>query len=283
MSRSHGNTIYFTNPSFLQSLWGVLHTTILRERVIAVGSFFWEGAHTMPFGKKPVPQPASSDFSWDQKSTWDPADASEVWKLTQQGVGQVIDAGPGTLGTFLKELAANPAHKTYLEIGTWNGLGSTQCFRKGFVERGDLAGVRLVSLECNADKCNQAKALYADFPTIEVTHGTVLRVTDLPTNEEMKAEFPGFNERWHVVDIANMAQANYVTERNFDVVFLDGGEFTTYAEYLILKPSSKVIVCDDSMVDKCARIRQELLADPAWELMAENPAERNGWCAFRKI
>ena len=32
-------------------------------------SSFGEGAHTMPFGKKPVPQPASSDFSWDRKST----------------------------------------------------------------------------------------------------------------------------------------------------------------------------------------------------------------------
>ena len=51
-----------------------------------------------------------------------------------------------------------------MEIGTWNGLGSTKCFQQGFVERGDLAGVRLVSLECNADKCNQAKELYADLP-----------------------------------------------------------------------------------------------------------------------
>ena len=98
----------------------------------------------------------------------------------------------------------------------------------------------------------------------------------------MKAQFLGFNEHWHRVDISNMQQASYVTERDFEVVFLDGGEFTTYAEYLVLKPSSKIIVCDDCMVDKCARIRQELLVDSAWELMAENTTERNGWCAFRK-
>ena len=50
-------------------------------------------------------------------------------------------------------------------------------------------------------------------------HGTVLQVIDLPTNEQMKAQFPGFNEEWHRVDISNMEQASYVTERDFDVVF----------------------------------------------------------------
>ena len=143
--------------------------------------------------------------------------------------------------------------------------------------------MRLLSLECNADKCAQAKALYVDSPAISVVHGTVLRPSDMPSVERLQAQFPRFNSAWHIVDIQNMERAQYVEERLFDVVFLDGGEFTTYEEYRVLKSSCRIIVCDDCVVDKCDRIREELLADPAWELMAENLKERNGWCAFRKI
>ena len=41
-----------------------------------------------------------------------------------------------------------------------------------------------------------------------------------------------------------------------------------YAEYLVLKPSSKIIVYDECMVEKCPRISAEVLVR-RWPMYAE--------------
>lgn len=85
-----------------------------------------------------------------------------------------------------------------------------------------------------------------------------------------------------MIDVKNMKKCTYVEDRNFDVVFLDGGEYTTYLEYQVLKDNCKMIICDDCCVDKCSCIYSELKVDPSWELLYENFNERNGWCAFQR-
>ena len=67
-----------------------------------------------------------------------------------------------------------------------------------------------------------------------------------------------------------------------DVLILDGGEFTTYAEYLLLKDRTRVLVCDDSSKYKCEKIREELLADESYETLIDAPTQRNGFCAFAR-
>jgi hypothetical protein len=48
----------------------------------------------------------------------------------------------------------------------------------------------------------------------------------------------------------------------FDVILLDGGEFTTYYEFQLLKNRCKILMLDDINVDKCKLIVSEILADP---------------------
>ena len=71
-----------------------------------------------------------------------------------------------------------------------------------------------------------------------------------------------------------------MTNHQFDVVLLDGGEYTTYFEYQILRNRTKYLLLDDVEVEKCKRIRRELLNSSQWELIAEDLALRNGWSAF---
>ncbi len=62
----------------------------------------------------------------------------------------------------------------------------------------------------------------------------------------------------------------------FDVILLDGGEFTTYHEFQILKNKCKVLMLDDTQADKCKYIVQELLSDPSWKIV-KHEKYRNGY------
>jgi len=64
-----------------------------------------------------------------------------------------------------------------------------------------------------------------------------------------------------------------------DLLILDGGEFSTYAEWVVLKDRSKIIMLDDTKVLKCKQIVTESLADPTYHLLMESD-ERNGFHVF---
>jgi 16S rRNA A1518/A1519 N6-dimethyltransferase RsmA/KsgA/DIM1 with predicted DNA glycosylase/AP lyase activity len=70
-----------------------------------------------------------------------------------------------------------------------------------------------------------------------------------------------------------------------DLLLLDGGEFTTFGDYKLLKNRCKVIVIDDCNYEvalKTAAIYSILKSDPAWECIADHRLNRNGWAAFRR-
>ena len=84
---------------------------------------------------------------------WDQPDKDAYNNCTQNNKGQIFN------DNFSKEIelyASNLKYKTYLEIGTWNVLGSTKAFVNGFNNRDDYI---FYSLECNKDKSLDAKKI----------------------------------------------------------------------------------------------------------------------------
>jgi len=67
----------------------------------------------------------------------------------------------------------------------------------------------------------------------------------------------------------------------FDLVLIDGGEFTGHAEFKKLK-GAKIICLDDINSFKCRYAYDELIKDPNYHLIAENWKTRNGWAIFEK-
>ena len=204
----------------------------------------------------------------------------DAWK---HGEGQVAPGSP--LGDFLIETAKNTHYRKYLEIGTWSGMGSTRCFHLGFLERDAYTPFIFKSLECNKEKCEMAAAHYKKFPYIEILNSTVVPATSIPPTEELNAMFDDLVEHWHNIDMENLATCSFLEDRDFDVVFLDGGEYTTYFEYRELISNCatlRMIICDDTNMNKCKKVRGELLASPDWKILVDRPDDRNGWCAFVK-
>ena len=210
---------------------------------------------------------------------WDPQEASPFMDAWKHGEGQVA---PGTsLGDFLMNVAKDTQYAKYLEIGTWSGMGSTRCFHLGFLERADPFVFK--SLECNKEKCEMAAMHYTEYPYIQILNSTVVPASAIPSTDELKMMFEGLVEHWHDVDMENLATCTLLEDRDFDVVFLDGGEYTTYFEYneLVTKcPSLRMIICDDTNMNKCKKVREELLASADWKILVDRPDDRNGWCAF---
>jgi hypothetical protein len=90
-------------------------------------------------------------------------------------------------------------------------------------------------------------------------------------------------KKWNDVDIINMKKCNIFLERNdlpniFDVLLLDGGEFTTYYEFQLLKNRCKYLLLDDINVAKCTKIVEEIKNEPEkWKIIIENTNIRNGF------
>ena len=214
---------------------------------------------------------------------WEQNDKECYTSLQKQGRGQICN---DDFSKEIKNYASNLKYKHFLEIGTWNGLGSTAAFAKGFEERTD--DYIFYSLEFNKDKFTDASKLYTDNDKIHILNEVIW-------NEEPKDFYEIFpqcltNEmykHWNEVDIINMKKCKLFLNRTnlpemFDVILLDGGEFTTYYEFQILKNRCKILMLDDVNVDKCRLIVDEIRSDTSWKIIKSDTV-RNGYLISEKI
>ena len=162
------------------------------------------------------------------------------------------------LGELIFNLVKNKDYKNFLEIGTWNGQGSTKCFIDALLERED--DYSFISIEADINFYNEAKNFHKDnlSSKIQIIHGNIIDVLDLmePNSEEEK--------KWLNNDLNNYKNCRNVWEyihRKFDVVLLDGGEFSTYQEFLKLKELTKVFVLDDTKMTKTRQVLKDLNKD----------------------
>lgn len=215
-----------------------------------------------------------------------------VWsKNDNEGFFNAINANEGqinmnsSIGQLLYNIAADTTNKTFLEIGTWNGLGSTRCFIEGFKNRTD--DYVFYSLECNEEKHLFAKNIYKNMSNVHILNEVILQ--DIPDN--ICDIFPVLRnnemyQEWNKIDFQNMRDKPLFLNRPdipkiFDVLFLDGGEFTTWFEYEKLKDRCRKIILDDVNSFKCRRIKEDLLMTGNWRLVAGSN-ERNGYAYFEK-
>ena len=203
----------------------------------------------------------------------------------QKNIGQIQN---DEFSLKIREYARNIENKTFLEIGTWNGLGSTKQFVDMLNNRDDE--YIFYSLECNSDKCNDARNLYIDKKNIIILNEVLFNIQPDNFYEIFPqcSNNPMFKE-WHKVDMENMKKCNLFLERDdlpevFDVILLDGGEFTTYFEFQLIKDRCKYLLLDDINVAKCTKIVEEIKSEPTkWKIIEENKTTRNGFLVCKNL
>ena len=184
------------------------------------------------------------------------------------------------IGNKIVELLKRKDIKNILEIGSWNGRGSTVCFYLGLLinKRHD---VTIFSTEINNTRYNEALGIWKDHQNVRLLNGYIDENT--PTPEDILIKFPNAVKEWLIDDLDNMKNKKcvYNVLPKIDLVLLDGSEYLTYYEYLFLKDKVNYILCDDSNVDKCREIKHELLTSNEWICLFQSN-ERNGTCGFER-
>jgi hypothetical protein len=169
--------------------------------------------------------------------------------------------------------------KTIVEIGTWKGLGSTKCIIDSIDETSNF-----ISIESNYDFYQTAKNnLSKHIDKVNLLYGTI--VTDKQINKFVSDKSLSEDQnQWLMEDLKNISMCENIIEKiplEIDFLLLDGGEFSTYSEWEILKGRTKMVALDDIRELKTKQIYEELINDNNYELVIET-SDGNGFCVFIK-
>jgi len=213
-------------------------------------------------------------------------------------------------GQAISRVIKEHRYKRNLEIGSWDGLGSTQCFIEGMK---DLEGPKeLICLEIEEARFRELRTNTHKYPWVkhwnissigrsQMIPKSFSEVWDSPHNNHTRGrcEYPReLVEKWYNDDIPRLPEKGYLKGfekidllgaydngadiwKSYDAVLIDGCEFTGYSEFALLRDRTDCFFLDDVFhAYKCAQIYNELISDPEWALEEQGPDLRNGFAIF---
>jgi hypothetical protein len=178
------------------------------------------------------------------------------------------------LGRWIRHLSSLDESGIIVEIGTWNGLGTSKMIAEGVRSRTSYQGVKVIGLEANYNLYCQAKKNLAKHEFYETIWGTLVKSDQLD-----HANLNEVEKSWLAQDLVDLEKTPFVLDRipgAIDLLVLDGGEFSTYAEFQILQSRvTRWIVLDDTKTRKCRRILEEISSYEHFSIVWSS-SERNG-------
>lgn len=192
--------------------------------------------------------------------------------------GQIGRGQP--FGDWISLLVGDPDVFCVVEVGTWKGLGSTRLIADAILgSHVRASNVKVAwSIEANAKIFDEAKrnlaARYGN-PPVHLLCGRLVELDELDranlTNEE---------KGWLMTDETNLKNVRSVVNQlpdTIDLLLLDGGEFSSWAEFKKLESRlSKWLLLDDTLVRKNRRVSKYLSESDGWKRVAAGE-DRNGW------
>lgn len=206
----------------------------------------------------------------------------------------------GHIGSTLNEIARRPDVERVLEIGTYDGEGSTYCIADGLFR----STGRLRTIEVDQALHEKARAFYAGTGLpVELECGLTVRLDDyqpfehyLPAIQRTayEAEAPGTHRMWYDRDLGLARSAKrtdllrelLASDRWYDLVLFDGGEYSSEAEFHLLEPHVRgyVVLDDTNPVHAIKNVanREWLHWSADWDVVVDEPDERCGWCVAKR-
>lgn len=153
-----------------------------------------------------------------------------------------------------------------VEIGTWNGCGSTKCVLAGMKE-----GANFISIEV-VEKMYKQAVVHLKGKPVRLLHGTIIEPNDIywfdmEYFKDCKQVEKDHFRLYYELEIEAIKNAKNVLSEipsKIDLLILDGGEYSTYPEWRLLKPRTTTVALDDTELLKTKQIQQELESDPEW-------------------
>lgn len=200
------------------------------------------------------------------------------------------------------QLAKTESISTILEIGSSSGEGSTDAFVRGMSE--NPCCPTLFCMELSHSRFLALQERYKENPFVVCYNVSSVPLESFPSEAEViefmrtvSTSLRSFSEQevlsWLKQDIEYLKKAN-VPQRGielikseqyidyFDMVLIDGSEFTGKAE-LDLVYGAKFILLDDIRAFKNYYNFKRLSTDPRYKPIKVNLRIRNGYAIFKKI
>ena len=224
-----------------------------------------------------------SDQVEKYRGRWDAPDRVSFFNALHNGVGQIQK--DDSLGRWIRVLSTDSRNRAFLESGTWNGLGSTAVFIDSLKTRKKNDYV-FWSLECNQEKWKEASNQYKKDNNIHLLNEVLWK--DLP--DDFFEVFPQLQNEpsaWFKTDMRGMQSCKLFLDRVdlpdiFDVVLLDGGEYSTFHEFQMLKHRTRTFILGGTQTEKCCKILEIMRKSPdKWKIEFETTRERNGVAVVR--
>lgn len=182
-------------------------------------------------------------------------------------------------GQFIHNICKRDSVINIVEIGTWNGAGSTKCVYEAIKN----TNKNFITLEVDEDMYGQALSQYPQKSNINLILGKITDSTvDLDSyGDEFFTDYPrSVKHEWLERDVSNMQRVPNVLEvlpPKIDFLILDGGEFTSLIEYMLLKDRSRIIAADDTRIPciKNYSVRKEMMKERV--ILLDDQISRNGF------
>lgn len=208
-------------------------------------------------------------------------------------IGTVGQINRGShLGDIIYDMCKQDDIKTIVEIGTWNGMGSTKCIYDAISEK---KGEYLVySLECNQEFYNICLENYKVLPTLNnfnLILGSIIEPEEnldpmYNYDDKFFIQYPRYiQSTWFKEDMKNCKKVSNVLSimpDKIDLVILDGGEFSSLSEYNKLKDRSTYFILDDTNIIKNNEVANLMRNSSDYQILFDSN-ERNGYLVSKKI
>lgn len=202
---------------------------------------------------------------------------------------------------IIKEVAARPEVHTALEIGSSSGAGSTASLVAGMKDKEEKA---LHCIELSTPRFRELTGRYKDLPWVHCYNLPSIALDEMPTEADLASFFKAHPDsavhqvglrsmtRWLRQDIDYMkrherGEAGIQVAREkagvetFDLVLIDGSEFTGRAELQHVYGATYVLL-DDTRTFKTYEACERLRQDACYELVAEDRQCRGGFAVFQR-
>lgn len=186
------------------------------------------------------------------------------------------------LGRWLTFISSFSDVQTIVDVGTWSGAGSTLRIAKGVNKRPpkNRPGTIVVGFEIDEKMVGRARRRLRGFKFVKIVHGSIVH-PEVLDRDSLNLDEQG----WLGADLDKMSRAPLVLEyvpQRIDLLVLDGGEFSSQAEFLTLRDRIHGwIVLDDINTRKNRTVFSLLTEDKLFSLVWKTK-ERNGAAVFRR-
>ncbi|MDT9235977.1 FkbM family methyltransferase [Limnospira sp. PMC 917.15] len=199
----------------------------------------------------------------------------------------------------IKQIATEQDIQTVLEIGSSSGSGSTEAFVQGLVNNSNEP--LLFCMEISQSRFDALRKRYEDYSFVRCYNVSSVPLESFPTENEIRGFYQNHQTNLNLYPIEQVLNwwhqdteylrnsgvhgggIKLIKEENnieiFDVVLIDGSEFTGKAELQEIY-GAKFILLDDINTFKNYDNYHQLILDSKYVLIKENQNLRNGYAIF---